>query len=75
MLNRKSAGQWNLDYIYGTFGNQNLLLGHTVDTTNSYLYDLHGNMLKMPHLQSLSWDFKGNIKSVVLDTIGKFIFK
>lgn len=64
----KSIGQWTRDYYYN-FANNNYLLGHT-DGTTGYTYDAHGNMLTMPHLQALNWDYKDQLLNVELDVSG-----
>jgi RHS repeat-associated protein len=63
----KSGSQWTRNYFYNT--NDNKLLGHTENTTE-YTYDAHGNMLTMPHLQNLIWDFKDELKEVILNASG-----
>jgi RHS repeat-associated protein len=32
-----------------------------------YYYDAHGNMIKMPHLQEIKWDWKDQMKEVTLN--------
>jgi hypothetical protein len=45
---------WTPSYIYAE--QTNYLLKHDKDKTlNDYEYDAHGNMTKMPHLQSMIW--------------------
>jgi RHS repeat-associated protein len=61
----KSNGAWNRHYFY----NGNKLLGTDNTTTqpaNQFSYDAHGNMLKMPHLPTMDWDFMDNLKQVDL---------
>ena len=38
----------------------NRLLRHDTGS-NVYTYDAHGNILTMPHLQLMAWDYKGNL--------------
>ena len=53
----KSVGVWTRDYRYD-FGQNNYLQGHDLESnTPSYLYDAHGNMVRMPHLLRLGWDY------------------
>ncbi|MCG8410760.1 MAG: hypothetical protein MI739_05695, partial [Bacteroidales bacterium] len=59
---------WTRNYFYN-FDKNNYLLGHTENTTD-YTYDTHGNMLKMPHLQALHWDFKDQLQMVELNSDG-----
>ncbi len=67
LLQMKSNGVWTRNYRYN-FENNNYLLGHDLQSTmNEYTYDAHGNMIKMPHLQELKWDYEDNLKEVVLD--------
>jgi hypothetical protein len=40
----------------------NRLLGHN-GLANQYTYDAHGNMLTMPHLSNLSWDYLDRLHS------------
>ena len=70
LLQMKSNGVWTRDYKYN-FAANNYLLDHDLNsTTDSYLYDTHGNMTKMPHLQELKWDYADNLKEVILDANG-----
>lgn len=41
--------------------NNNRLLEHNKQTINRYTYDAHGNMLTMPHLTSMNWDYKDQL--------------
>jgi RHS repeat-associated protein len=42
----------------------NRLSASSVDPTpQTFAYDAHGNTMRMPHLQSLSWDFKDQLAS------------
>ena len=63
----KSAVNWTRDYFYNT--NDNYLLGHSNGTTE-YTYDERGNMLSMPHLTSMQWDYKDELKEVTLNASG-----
>jgi len=36
--------------------------GNGNSTSESYTYDAHGNMLKMPHLQKMKWDYKDQLQ-------------
>ncbi|MDD2635515.1 MAG: RHS repeat-associated core domain-containing protein, partial [Bacteroidales bacterium] len=65
----KSVGDWTRDYIYDTSTNQ--LLRHT-GSTNVYTYDAHGNMLTMPHLTSMVWDFKDQLVSAGNGTVTSY---
>jgi RHS repeat-associated protein len=68
MMQLKSVGQWTRDYFYN-FSQNNYLLGHT-DGQTDYTYDAHGNMLSMPHLQAMHWDYNDWLTAVDLDATG-----
>jgi len=50
------------DYVYDTVTNR-LLKHDTQQNTNDYTYDQHGNMITMPHLNTLNWDYKDQLIS------------
>jgi len=50
------------DYVYDTVTNR-LLKHDTQQNTNDYTYDQHGNILMMPHLNTLNWDYKDQLIS------------
>ena len=58
---------WKRNYQYNTNTPNNYLLstytGSTPLGTAEYTYDAHGNMLEMPHLIALNWDFAIQLKS------------
>lgn len=47
-------------YNYTTGNANNYLLG-TGSSTNHYGYDAHGNIIKMPHLTTMSWDLQDQL--------------
>lgn len=57
---------WKRTYVYNTGTANNYLqkayIGSTVPSTQ-YTYDAHGNMLTMPHLNALNWDFADQLRS------------
>ncbi len=61
MLQMQSAGNWTRNYEYNNPMNNNYLLGHGGGTV--YTYDAHGNMLTMPHLTSMVWDYLDQLHS------------
>ena len=64
-----SALNWTRNYVYD--GATNRLLKHDENQTlPDYTYDEHGNMLKMPHLQSMHYDYQDQLNKVVLDASG-----
>ena len=57
MLQQKSIGIWTRNFNYNFTNNNNYLLNHYLQSnTDTYLYDTHGKMTKIPHLQELFWD-------------------
>jgi len=57
---------WNRQYAYDTNKPNNYLQSThsgTPPSSPEYTYDTHGNMLTMPHLSSLNWDFADQLKS------------
>ena len=69
----KSIGNWTKNYYYD-FTQDNYLLKHDENGQNTYTYDEHGNMTKMPHLEELKWDYKDNFKETTLDLAGNKAF-
>ena len=61
MLQMQSVGNWTRDYVYNNPMTNNYLLGHGSGTV--YTYDAHGNMLTMPHLTSMVWDYLDQLQS------------
>jgi RHS repeat-associated protein len=58
-----SSYNWTRNFEYD--GNTNRLTKHDASQTeDSYTYDAHGNMLSMPHLQAMHWDFKDQLIGV-----------
>ena len=61
MLQMQSVGSWTRNYEYNNPMNNNYLLGHGSGT--EYTYDAHGNMLTMPHLTTMNWDYLDQLQS------------
>ena len=69
MIHVASNGNWTRDYSYGEqsiieAGKMNNRLSGTAvgDTTGNYAYDAHGNMIQMPHLPVMEWDFQNQLR-------------
>ncbi|GAB7088929.1 SpvB/TcaC N-terminal domain-containing protein [Marinifilum fragile] len=71
MQSVNAEGSWTRNYFYNT--HNNYLLGHT-DGVTEYTYDAHGNMLSMPHLQAMHWDYNDWLTQVELDANGSKAF-
>lgn len=69
MIHQATGGNWTRHYHYD-FTQNNYLLSTSSDgtapTAPGYSYDVHGNMLSMPHLSSLSWDFADQLQQADL---------
>ncbi|TRX60189.1 toxin [Fulvivirga sp. M361] len=69
MIHQAIGGSWTRYYHYDVT-HENYLLGTSNDnvapTTPEYSYDVHGSMLSMSHLSSLSWDFADRLQQVEL---------
>ena len=79
MIHQAVNGAWTRSYAYNevsliepTNKQSNRLSSTTIGaTTESYSsngdgYDPHGNMLHMPHLQQMRWDYKDQLRQVSL---------
>jgi len=69
IIEMKNGNIWTRKYFYN-FADNNYLLKHDENGINEYEYDLHGNMLKMPHLQEMKYDFLNQLNEVVLNSSG-----
>ncbi len=72
-----SQGKWTRDYCYQTNPSgipvNNYLLKHSAtQTQDDYTYDAHGNMLSMPHLSSMVWDYKDQLTSAGNGTFASY---
>lgn len=61
MQSVNSQGRWNRIYTYDTNTNRLLNTG----SGYNYTYDAHGNMVSMPHLDTIEWDYKGNLSKTI----------
>jgi len=57
----ENQGRWNRIYTYDTQTNRLLNTG----SGYNYTYDAHGNMISMPHLGTMEWDYKGNLSKTI----------
>ena len=66
----RRCGVWTRDYRYD-FSKNNYLLDHDLQsTTDIYEYDQHGNMIKMPHLPEMKYDYADQLHEVTLNSAG-----
>ena len=70
ILQMQSVGNWTRNYVYNNPMTNNYLLGHGGETV--YSYDAHGNMLTMPHLTSMAWDYLDQLHSAANGTFTSY---
>jgi RHS repeat-associated protein len=70
ILQMRSVNHWTRNYYYDTATNR--LLKHEEHGQNEYTYDAHGNMLTMPHLTNMVWDYKDELISASNGTVNSF---
>lgn len=59
--------QYNEPSVLDSNKHSNRLSGTRVgEVTERYAYDVHGNMLDMPHLAEMTWNFKDQLRAVDL---------
>jgi len=70
MIHQATNGDWTRSYTYNEPGQPSnrltsTTIGATTETysTNGNGYDAHGNMLHMPHLPLMQWDFKDQLQA------------
>jgi RHS repeat-associated protein len=80
MIHRAKDNGWARHYDYEKTNNRlrvTSLPGDPDDLSTvsaRYLYDDHGNMTKMPHLNEMQWDFKDQLQQVDLGGGGQVYF-
>ena len=73
------VGSWTRYYAYDTASNRLLSTSMPGDAaagpySAAYTYDAHGNMLSMPHLPTMGWDFKDQLQTSNLGGGGDVYF-
>jgi RHS repeat-associated protein len=73
MIHQAKNGDWTRDYEYDKVSviepvKKSNRLSHTTigQMSETYTYDAHGNMLNMPHLVLMTWDFEDQLQRVDL---------
>lgn len=67
MIHNANSNSWNRSYVYATTSNR--LASTTVgQTTLPYSHNAHGSMTKMPHLDSMDWDFAERLSHIKRST-------
>ena len=70
ILNMCSQNKWSRNYFYDTATNQ--LQKHDEFGQNEYTYDAHGNMLSMPEISEMVWDFGDKLNKTISGTVTSF---
>ncbi|MBN2776127.1 MAG: RHS repeat-associated core domain-containing protein [Bacteroidales bacterium] len=70
ILNMSSQNKWSRDYFYDTATNR--LLKHDEQGQPVYTYDEHGNMLTMPGISEMDWDFGDKLNKTVSGTVTSY---
>ncbi|MBI1744415.1 toxin [Candidatus Acetothermia bacterium] len=78
LIHQATNGTWTRAYTYNepslieSTKKSNRLSSTAIGTTTeTYSHDSHGNMITMPHLSQMSWDFKDQFQAVDLGGGGK----
>jgi RHS repeat-associated protein len=62
MIHTALSGSWTRNYQYDANSNRLLLTSNPSGSlTDLYNHDAHGNMIEMPHLPLMQWDFKDQL--------------
>ena len=70
IIEQNSLNSWSRKFYYNTINNY--LLKHEEQGQAVYTYDAHGNMLTMPHLTNMVWDYKDELISASNGTVNSF---
>jgi RHS repeat-associated protein len=62
----RNVNNWSRNFTYNTTNNQLLTSpsNNELGTPFMYEYDMHGNMIKMPHLPLMYWNFKDQLQHI-----------
>jgi RHS repeat-associated protein len=63
MIHQADGGDWTRNYEYAAENNRLLRTSLPLEEWGNYLYDDHGNMIEMPHLPLMQWDFKDQLQA------------
>jgi len=58
------ANRWTRTFEYEETNNLLKTTQVGADLPDSYVFDVHGNMLTMPHLKALNWNFEDHLQSI-----------
>jgi len=63
LLHSAAEGSWRRHYEYQISSSNRLTKTSVGQSEEKYTYDAHGNMTRMQHLPSMTWDFKDQLHS------------
>ncbi|MBF2050573.1 MAG: toxin [Elainella sp. C42_A2020_010] len=63
MIHAANGGSWTRNYEYAEENNRLLRTSLPQDQWSNYSYDAHGNMIEMPHLPLMRWDFNDQLQA------------
>ncbi len=63
MIHRAEGGDWTRNYEYAPDSNRLLRTSLPENQWGNYRYDAHGNMIEMPHLPLMLWDFNDRLQA------------
>lgn len=67
LVHAAMSGSWTRQYGYDPNSNRLLQTGKPSGSViETYDHDAHGNMIRMPHLKAMQWDFKDQLQAVDL---------
>ncbi|KAJ9655127.1 hypothetical protein H2201_008877, partial [Coniosporium apollinis] len=64
-----SSSGWTRNYEYADTATNRLTSTIVGTTTESYLHDENGNMISMPHLSRIAYDFKDRLRATAKTTV------
>ncbi len=63
MIHSANGGSWTRNYEYVNENNRLLRTSLPQNQWGNYRYDIHGNMIEMPHLPLMQWDFNDQLQA------------
>lgn len=77
VTHRATNGNWTRTYAYAETSLlepsqvSNRLSGTTMGSAEPYSYDPHGAVTAMPHLSTMEWDFKGQLRATARQVVNE----
>lgn len=72
LKSQNNLGNWSMAFAYEATSNRlvNAVPGGSTGTPFKYLYDAHGNVISMPHLTTIDWDFSDRLRHAAVSASG-----